>query len=88
MSAYSLFSESNALFSAMKAQQNRTTKEIMPVTEAATPDAGAYINEADFQQMDWQNVYFGCNYDKLLAVKKKYDSKGVFYNPIAVDSER
>jgi FAD/FMN-containing dehydrogenase len=88
MSAYSLPYELAAPFSAMEARQNRITEEIMPVIEAVTPGAGAYINEADFQQSDWQEVFFGSNYNKLLAVKRKYDPKGIFYNPIAVGSER
>ncbi|TFB06091.1 putative FAD-linked oxidoreductase [Trichoderma ghanense] len=33
----------------------------------------AYLNEADPDEPDWQNVFFGKNYDKLLAVKKKWD---------------
>ncbi|PTB81770.1 FAD-binding domain-containing protein [Trichoderma longibrachiatum ATCC 18648] len=32
-----------------------------------------YLNEADPDEPDWQNVFFGKNYDKLLAIKKKWD---------------
>ncbi|KAL7905495.1 hypothetical protein GGI35DRAFT_460822 [Trichoderma velutinum] len=33
----------------------------------------AYLNEADPNEADWQDVFFGANYDKLLAIKQKYD---------------
>ncbi|KAL7939405.1 hypothetical protein V8C35DRAFT_275234 [Trichoderma chlorosporum] len=33
----------------------------------------AYLNEADPNEADWQNVFFGANYDTLLAIKQKYD---------------
>ncbi|KAL6859559.1 hypothetical protein J3F83DRAFT_749401 [Trichoderma novae-zelandiae] len=33
----------------------------------------AYLNEADPDEPDWQNVFFGGNYDKLLAIKQKWD---------------
>lgn len=88
MSAYFLPYDFTVPFSEMEAQQNIITESIMPRIEAVTPDAGAYINEADFQQPDWQNVFFGTNYERLLEVKKKYDAKGLFYNSIAVGSER
>ncbi|KAF3766642.1 6-hydroxy-D-nicotine oxidase [Cryphonectria parasitica EP155] len=87
MSSYSLPYSFNVPFSEMKARQDRITNEIMPKIEAVTPGAGAYINEADYQQRDWQDVFFGSNYDNLLMVKRKYDPKGLFWNPIAVGSE-
>ncbi|KAM0245346.1 hypothetical protein ACHAQJ_010580 [Trichoderma viride] len=33
----------------------------------------AYVNEADPAEPDWQNVFFGENYNKLLAIKQKWD---------------
>lgn len=72
----------------MAARQDRITDAIMPAIEAVSPGAGAYINEADYQQADWQWVFFGAHYPRLLRVKRKYDPDGVFYNKIAVGSER
>jgi hypothetical protein len=77
-----------ASFEAMVAQQDRITNEIQPVIEATTPGAGAYINEADFQQKDWQETFFGSNYPKLLKIKQKYDPDGILYDRIAVGSEK
>lgn len=88
MSSYALPFSFDVAFSENKAQQDFITDTVMPLIETATPGGGAYINEADFQQKDWQQVFFGTNYPKLLKVKEKYDSKGLFYNAIAVGSER
>ncbi|KAF2790845.1 6-hydroxy-D-nicotine oxidase [Melanomma pulvis-pyrius CBS 109.77] len=87
MSAYSMPYSTDVPFSAMEARQDYITDTVMPLIERVTPNAGAYINEADFQQENWQDVFYGSNYPKLLAVKKKYDPKGIFYNKIAVGSE-
>ncbi|GJN69911.1 hypothetical protein PLICBS_003963 [Purpureocillium lilacinum] len=76
-----------APFEDMVAEQNRMTREVQPVIEAATPGAGAYMNEADFQQPDFQETFFGANYDRLLRIKKKYDPNGLFYATAGVGSE-
>lgn len=87
MSSYALPSSPDAPLGEVRAAQDRITREIMPRIEAATPGAGAYINEGDFQQPRWQEVFFGSNYDGLLAVKRRYDPEGLFWNAIAVGSE-
>ncbi|OBR04627.1 FAD binding domain-containing protein [Colletotrichum higginsianum IMI 349063] len=76
-----------APFADMLAEQDRMTEVVQPVIEAATPGAGAYINEADFQQKDWQETFFGANYPRLLRVKNKYDPAGLLYNVAAVGSD-
>lgn len=38
---------------------------------AATPGAGAYINEADVQEPNWQQSFFGDKYQDLLEIKKE-----------------
>ncbi|KAJ5150353.1 FAD-binding type 2 [Penicillium canariense] len=87
MSSYTLPYSFEVPFSKMTAEQDYITDHIMPIIEKVTPNAGAYINEADFQQPDWQDVFFGQNYARLLAIKRKYDPKGLFWNRIAVGSE-
>jgi FAD/FMN-containing dehydrogenase len=88
MSSYVIPYSFDVPFSDMLADQDYITNTVLPVIESATPGAGAYINEADFQQENWQEVFYGSNYPKLLAIKKKYDPKGLFYNTIAVGSEK
>lgn len=74
-------------FEDMIAAQNRITNEVQPLVDAATPGAGAYMNEADFQQPDWQETFFGTNYPALRLIKKKYDPEDLLYATIAVGSE-
>jgi FAD/FMN-containing dehydrogenase len=79
--------DNEAPWEEMLASQKKMTEKIQPVIEAATPGAGAYINEADFQQRNWQETFYGANYDKLLQIKKKYDPEHLFYATVAVGSE-
>lgn len=88
MSSYTLPYSFSVPFSDMVASQDKITNEVMPIIEKVTPGAGAYINEGDFQQRDWQDVFFGANYGRLLEIKRRYDPKGLFYNRIAVGSEK
>ncbi|ORY60056.1 uncharacterized protein BCR38DRAFT_350297 [Pseudomassariella vexata] len=53
----------------------------------ATPDGGAYINEADVQEPDWQKSFFGSKYERLLEIKKKWDPWSLFWAPSTVGSE-
>ncbi|ABK90143.1 FAD-binding oxidoreductase [Francisella tularensis subsp. novicida] len=54
---------------------------------ALAPDAGTYANEADYFQKNWQQVFWGSNYSKLLKIKNKYDPNGLFYCHHCVGSE-
>ncbi|CAI7650954.1 unnamed protein product [Penicillium glandicola] len=69
------------------ARQQLITDVLMPRLEELTPGGGAYLNEADPNQRDWQNVFYGDNYDTLLRIKKKYDPNNRFYAFKAVGSE-
>ena len=42
------------------------------------PDAGAYVSEADYHDVDWQRRYWGAHYPRLLAAKRRYDPAGLF----------
>ncbi|KAL7787163.1 FAD binding domain-containing protein [Trichoderma ceciliae] len=48
---------------------------------------GAYVNEATFDNPDWKADYFGENYDKLLAIKKKYDPNFVLWQHTSVGAD-
>ncbi|ORX99202.1 hypothetical protein BCR34DRAFT_495535, partial [Clohesyomyces aquaticus] len=54
---------------------------------AASPGAGAYGNEADVEEPDFQQSFYGYNYGKLLLIKKKIDPWGLFYATTGVGSE-
>lgn len=51
----------------------------VPALKSLAPESGAYMNEADPTNPEWQNDYFGTNYEKLLELKLKWDPSGVFW---------
>jgi hypothetical protein len=51
------------------------------------PDMGAYANEATAEMPGWRNVFWGTNYAKLLAIKRKYDADGLFWVTPGVGAE-
>ena len=63
------------------------TSTIVPSLEAFSPGGGAYMNEADFRQANFQQAFFGDNYARLLEIKNRYDPQGFFYTVKAVGSE-
>jgi hypothetical protein len=71
----------------MLALQDLMTNVLVPEIEAATPGSGAYMNEADFRQPNFQQAFFGSNYARLKEVKRKWDANRVFYVPKGVLSE-
>jgi len=59
----------------------------MKLLRDATPGSGAYGNEADFFEEDWQRSFWGVNYPRLLAIKRMYDPMGLFHCHHGVWSE-
>ncbi|KAK1995412.1 FAD binding domain-containing protein [Colletotrichum falcatum] len=72
----------------MLANQDLMTNVVMKEIEALTPTGGAYMNEADFQQPNFQEAFFGSKYQSLLSLKKQWDPEGFFYVRNAVGSEQ
>ncbi|KAI0202859.1 FAD binding domain protein [Astrocystis sublimbata] len=60
---------------------------LTPPLDKLTPGRAAYLNEANFEQADWQHSFYGDNYEKLLTIKRKYDPDNVFWGRTAVGSE-
>ncbi|KAF1933316.1 uncharacterized protein M421DRAFT_737 [Didymella exigua CBS 183.55] len=52
--------------------QNSISASIQPL-KTLTPEGGCYVNEGDWMEENWQQTFFGSNYDRLLEVKKQYD---------------
>lgn len=67
--------------------QTKMTEEYVPQLSRLAPDSGCYLNEADPYQPSWKTVFYGKNYEKLRAIKKKYDPKDAFYATTAVGSD-
>ncbi|KAK3293799.1 uncharacterized protein B0H64DRAFT_462022 [Chaetomium fimeti] len=68
------------------AEQRRLDGYMEPL-RAATPGGGAYLNEADVLEPDWQHSFFGSNYDKLARIKRERDPWHVFWAPTTPGSE-
>ena len=51
------------------------------------PQVGSYVSESDFFDPDWKQSFWGANYDRLRAVKERYDPDGLFFVHHGVGSE-
>ncbi|KAH8691337.1 FAD binding domain-containing protein [Talaromyces proteolyticus] len=63
------------------AVQQKATDGFLQMTEPLkqlSPGGGAYFNEANYQELEWQETFFGANYNKLLEIKNKYDPTHLF----------
>jgi FAD/FMN-containing dehydrogenase len=59
---------------------------IAPLRRVAS-DAGSYVSESNYHNADWARAFWGENYEKLRAVKAKYDPEGLFIVHHGVGSE-
>ena len=73
----------NSAFAAQRDQVNGA----MGKFREAMPNAGSYANEADFFETDWQNEFWGSNYQRLLDIKQQYDPDNFFQVHHGVGSE-
>jgi FAD/FMN-containing dehydrogenase len=55
---------------------------------ALVPNPGAYVSESNYFEKDWQQSYWGTNYQRLADIKKKYDPDGLFFVHNGVGSEQ
>lgn len=63
------------------------TKNKVQALRELSPETGAYFNEPDSYEPEWQEAFFGQNYGRLLGVKRKYDPKNVLWCRRCVGSE-
>jgi FAD/FMN-containing dehydrogenase len=59
----------------------------MTALRVAAPGAGAYVNECDYFQDDWQTAFWGPHYPRLARIKRRYDPRGLFTVHHGVGSE-
>src|SRR5262249_3972865 len=59
----------------------------MKIIRTATPGMGAYVNEADYFEPDWQQSFWGDSYARLLEIKQRYDPDRLFWCHHCVGSE-
>jgi hypothetical protein len=81
---YRLWDQSN--FTANIDLQSKMTNVLMPLLEILDPNGGVYLNEADFRDPSFQDVFYGRGISELEAIKKKYDPTHPFYGLTAVGS--
>jgi len=55
--------------------------------ELGVEKEGCYSAEANLNEKDWQKVFWGPHYEKLLEIKKKWDPRGIFTCTKCVGSE-
>jgi FAD/FMN-containing dehydrogenase len=51
--------------------------ELLEPLRQLTPGSGAYMNEANPRAPQWKEDFFGENYERLLAIKKRWDPKNL-----------
>jgi FAD/FMN-containing dehydrogenase len=61
--------------------------EAMAELRKVAPGTGSYVSESDYFEPDWQHSFWGSNYPRLLAAKRKYDPQGLFFVHHGVGSE-
>ncbi|ORY01670.1 FAD binding domain-containing protein [Clohesyomyces aquaticus] len=77
----------NATADQLAAGSAKLTNTILGPLRDITPNGGAYANEADIAEPDWQKSFWGSNYERLLSIKKKWDPTDLFYVHHGVGSE-
>lgn len=71
----------------LKTANDHLTNTILGPLRELSPLGGAYGNEADVSEPNWQQAFWGENYPKLLQIKKKWDPTNLFYVHHGVGSE-
>ena len=61
--------------------------KLNPMLDQLAPESGAYMNEANFKDANWKEDFYGANYEKLRAIKAKYDPTDLLYATTAVGSD-
>ena len=62
---------------------SKAMDELLRVSE----NTGSYVSESDFFERAWQQSFWGTNYPRLAAVKRRYDAEGLFFVRHGVGSE-
>ncbi|KAJ3011385.1 hypothetical protein HKX48_006864 [Thoreauomyces humboldtii] len=76
----------NATAAEIALARKATTTQVNVLKKLA-PASGAYLNEADGQDKDWQQTFWGAHYPKLRQLKHQWDPNGLFVCWQCVGSE-
>jgi hypothetical protein len=69
-------------------QENLLTNTYVEALRVLAPDSGAYVNEADANEPNFQQAFWGSNYPRLLDIKRRFDPDDVFWCMPCVGNER
>ncbi|KAG7094813.1 hypothetical protein E1B28_005626 [Marasmius oreades] len=64
------------------------TTQFLAALKRLTSVTGSYINEADSNDLDFKDAFYGANYDMLLHIKDKWDPDQIMYGRVAVGGDR
>jgi hypothetical protein len=80
--------DANATLEEQQAIQANVTQGEVAILKSLEPGKmGAYLNEADANEVDFQTSFWGENYNRLYEVKQKWDVDGLFITRRGVGSE-
>lgn len=68
-------------------QERLHIDQCMDALLTVAPGAGSYVSESDYFERDWQRSFWGGNYPRLHAAKRRYDPDGLFFVRHGVGSE-
>ncbi|EHL03816.1 hypothetical protein M7I_0006 [Glarea lozoyensis 74030] len=68
-------------------QKSLLTNKYVEALRQLAPDSHAYVNEADPNEPNFQRTFWGDNYERLLAIKRKYDPTDVLWCHPCVGNE-
>jgi FAD/FMN-containing dehydrogenase len=68
-------------------QRARHIGKAMEELQKVVTEPGSYLSESNFFERSWQESFWGANYPRLAAVKKRYDPAGLFFVHHGVGSE-
>ncbi|KAJ4340193.1 hypothetical protein N0V95_007574 [Ascochyta clinopodiicola] len=70
------------------ANQALLTDVLIPAFDRLLPNSSAaYLNEGDYRESQWQEVFYGSHYARLLDIKNKYDTQNLLWARTAAGSE-
>lgn len=65
----------------------RSIDDAMQALISIIPQVGSYVSESNYFERKWQQAFWGANYPRLLATKRRYDAEGLFFVHHGVGSE-
>jgi len=68
-------------------QKDQQAKRLTDYWRVVSPASGAYMNEGDPAEPNWQQSFYGGLYPRLLEIKRLWDPWGLFWAPTTVGSE-